>query len=143
MFPKVSEEKTRGGDSLPLLKQSLIYSLLLCLGAALFFFFFPKLIINIFRPAYSAAVPPLLKGFGFALIPLALTTILVYYNLAVHRMKFIYGLGGGVFLHIVLLSKFHATLLQVILVLGISGTFIFLLISAFGWSGESKESGGC
>ncbi|NOX97927.1 MAG: hypothetical protein GXO98_07725 [Nitrospirae bacterium] len=143
MFPKVSEEKTRGGDSFPLLKQSLIYSLLLCFGAALFFFLFPKLIINIFRPAYAATVPPLLKVFGFALIPLALTTILVYYNLAVHRMKFIYGLGGGVMLHIILLSRFHATLPQVILVLGISGTFIFILVSAFGWSRKSKEKRSC
>ena len=139
MFPKASEEKALGNDSIHLLRKSLAYSFLLCLGASLFFFLFPELIINIFRPAYSATVPPLLKVFGFALIPLALITVLVYYNLAVHRMKFIYGLAGGVVLHILLLSKFHATLLQVILILGISGTFIFVLISATGRRGESKK----
>jgi len=139
MFPKASEEKARGRNPFSLLRKSLIYSFLLCLGVALFFFLFPKLIINIFRPAYSVAVPPLLKVFGFALIPLALITIVVFYNLAVHQMKFIYGLAGGVVLHVFLLSRFHATLLQVILILGLSGTFILILISLLSRWGESKN----
>ena len=130
MFPKVAEAEAKGENPSRLLGKSLLYSILLCLVASLFFFSFPKLIIRIFRPEYLSTAPPLLKGFGFALMPFGLIGILVYYNLAIHRMKFLYALTGGTILHIILLSLFHATLLQVILVLGLSGTIILGMMLA-------------
>ena len=54
----------------------------------------------------------------------------MYYNLALHRMRFIYSLVAGSLFHIILLSIFRDTLPQVILVLGMSGTFILALIAA-------------
>lgn len=130
MFPKVSEAMAKGEKTNLLLRKSIIYSLFLCLVASLVLFSFPGFIVGIFRPAYSVTVPPLLKAFGFALIPLAMVSILVYYNLALHRMRFIYVLVAGSLFHIILLSIFRASLLQVIFILGLSGTFILALIAA-------------
>ncbi len=130
MFPKVAEAEAKGENPSRILGRSLIYSTLLSLGVSLIFFSFPELIIRVFRREYLNTVPPLLKGFGFALIPFGLITIIIYYNLAIHRMKFLYALTGGTILHIILLSLFHATLLQVILVMGLSGTLILGMIFA-------------
>jgi len=130
MFPKVSEMEAKGENPSWLLGKSLLYYTILCLVASLIFFSFPEFIIRIFRREYLDTAPQLLKGFGFALTPIGLIGILVYYNLAVHRMKFLYVLLGGTALHIVLLSIFHATLLQVVLVLGLSGTLILGILLA-------------
>ncbi len=130
MFPKVAEAEAKGENSSRLLGKSLLYSTLLCLATSLIFFSFPEFILRIFRREYLDTGPPLLKGFGFALTPLGLIGIPVYYNLAVQRMKFLYVLIGGTILHIVLLSIFHATLLQVILILGLSGTLVLGMILA-------------
>jgi uncharacterized membrane protein len=65
-----------------------------------------------------------LRVFGIAMSPFALINILIYYNLACHKIKFLYFLLGGVFLQVTLLIIFHASFSQVILILGLSGLLI-------------------
>ena len=108
----------------------LIFGIFVCL-------LFPKFILVVLvkkkdlTPLAFSTIIPLLRLFGIAMGPFALTNILIYYNLARHRVKFLYFLIGGTFLQIVLLSVFHASLLQVVFILGLSGfvilAFLFLL----------------
>jgi len=88
MFPKVSKLTTEGKSSLQLLKTTLKYSFAICLAAATFIFMFSDAIVGwLLKSSYSLQVPALLRVFTFALIPYALITVLIYYNIAAHRIK--------------------------------------------------------
>ena len=131
MFPKVSEY---GGKSRPLLNRTLLLSLLLLLFGILVCLLFPKFILTVLvkekdlTPLAFSTIIPLLRLFGIAMSPFALSNILIYYNLACHRTQFLYFLVGGTCLQVALLSIFHASLLQVVFILGLSGLVIFVLL---------------
>ncbi len=131
MFPKVSgySDKSRF-----LLNKTLLFSLLLLIFGILICLFFPKFILIVLMkekdltPLTFSTIIPLLRLFGVAMSPFALTSILIYYNLARHETKFLYFLIGGACLQIILLSIFHTSLLQVVFILGFSGFIIFAFL---------------
>jgi O-antigen/teichoic acid export membrane protein len=130
MFPKVSYAHTRGESTRPLLLKSLSYSFFLSLIPAVFFLFFPGLFLRILKAQYLEAAY-LLRAFGFAMLPFVLLTVLVYYNLAIHNKGIMYVLGISTVFHLVILSIFHSSLLQIILALGTSGLTILFFIFGF------------
>jgi O-antigen/teichoic acid export membrane protein len=131
MFPKVSEYS---GKSRFLLNRTLLLSLLLLVFGILVCVLFPKLILTVLvkekdlTPLAFSTIIPLLRLFGIAMSPFALSNILIYYNLACHRTQFLYFLLGGTCLQVILLSIFHASLLQIVFILGFSGLIIFILL---------------
>ena len=135
MFPKVSAAYADKKSSLPLLKTTLKYSFTLCSLAAVILFVCADFLVGlVLKSAYSAEVPALLKIFVFAFIPYALITILIYYNIAAHRIKVLWVLLGGSLMHVILLSFFKQSLFMVIQTLAVSGVIICaaLLIFTFG-----------
>ena len=134
MFPKVSGY---GNESRFLLNNTLLFSVLLLILGILVCLFFPKFILTVLEekkdltPLFFSTTIPLLRLFGIAMSPFALTNVLIYYNLARHETKFLYFLLPGALLQIIVLSIFHMSLLQVVFILGVSGfmifTFLFLL----------------
>jgi len=127
IFPKVSGKHALKKDPFAILGKGLASSALLCAGGILFCFFFAHVIILIFGSQYLPIVP-LIRVFGAAITPLGLTFILLHFNLAQERTGFIYLLLGGALLEVILLSLFHNTLLQVLLILGIVGGLMFLAL---------------
>ena len=135
MFPKVSAACADKKSPLPLLKTTLKYSFTLCFLAAVILFTSADFLVGlILKSAYSADVPALLRIFVFAFIPYALITILVYYNIAAHRIKVLWVLLGASIMHVILLNFFRQSLFMVIKTLAVSGVIICaaLLIFTFG-----------
>lgn len=127
MFPKVSELETQKKDSSSILKKSLLICVLLCSVGILTCFFFPRFIIlTVFGSEYLN-ISSLLRVFGIAISPLVLVHLLINYNLARHRTKFLYVLVFGVVFYVILLSLFHSSLKQVVLILGSVGTLTLIL----------------
>ncbi len=128
MFPKVPGY---GNKSRFLLKKTLLLSLLLLIFGILICFFCPKFILIVLEekkdltPLFFSTTIPLLRLFGVAMSPFALTHIIIYYNLARHKTRFLYFLLPGTLLQVILLSIFHISLLQVVFILGLSGFIIF------------------
>ena len=136
MFPKVSGY---GDESRFLLNKTLLLSFLVLIFGILVCFFFPKFILVVLKgrkdltPLFFSTTIPLVRLFGIAMSPFALTCIIISYNLARHKTKFLYFLLSGALLQIILLSVFHTSLLQIVLVLGLSGFIIlaFLLLLTY------------
>ncbi len=132
MFPKVSTLAAQNKSTLHLLKKTLCLSFVLCSLAAMIMFAMSRFIISLLLDkVYLEVVPALLKIFVFALIPYALITILVYYNIAMHRVRIVFILLPQAIFHITLLALFHSSLKQVIFILGLSGTIIFITLLIF------------
>jgi len=132
MFPKVSRLHARGEDSYPLLKRTLGISFLALTIGIVVCLLFPKPIVVLLvkekdlTPAAMSTIIPLIRMFGLAMSPFALLSVLIHYNLARHRLRFIRFLLAGILIHVVLLALFHSTLMQVVLALLTSGILIFL-----------------
>ena len=120
-----------GNKSRFLLNKTLLLSVLVLIFGILICLIFPKFILIVLEekkdltPLFFSTTIPLLRLFGIAMSPFALTHIIIYYNLARHKTRFLYFLVPGTFLQVGLLSVFHASLLQVIFILGLSGFIIF------------------
>ncbi len=127
MFPKVSELQTQKKDSSSILKKSLLIGVLLCSVGILTCFFFPRFIIVAVFGSKYLDISSLLRVFGIAISPLVLIHILINYNLARNRNSFLYVLVFGVVFYLILLSLFHSSLRQVVLILGSVGTLTLIL----------------
>ena len=139
MFPKVSKLAAEGKSSIELLKTTLKYSFILCLAAASCIFVLSDFIVSwLLKSSYGAQVPGLLKIFTFALIPYALTTILIYYNIAVHRIKVLWVLFAGAIMHLLLLNNFRNSLTEIVYTLAISGIIICVALFVFTFYQESR-----
>ena len=139
MFPKVSKLIAEGKSSLELLKITLKYSFALCLAAATCIFVFSDFIVGwLLKGSYSLQVPGLLKIFTFALIPYALITILIYYNIAAHRIKVLWVLFAGAIMHLLLLNNFRNSLTEIVYILAASGIIICAALFVFTFSQESR-----
>ncbi|MCK4325183.1 oligosaccharide flippase family protein [bacterium] len=125
VFPKVSEKHTLKRDPYAILGKGLALSFLVCALGILICFFLPRPVVLIFGEKYLPIIP-LIRVFGAAITPFSLTFILLNFSLARERTNFIPLLASGALLEIILLSLFHNTLLQVLFILGIVGSLMFL-----------------
>jgi len=139
MFPKVSALAAQNKPTMHLLKKTLSFSFILCSSAAIIIFVMSRFIISLLLDkVYLETVPGLLRMFVFALIPYALITILVYYNIAMHRVKVVGVLLLQAVFYVTLLALFHSSLKQVIFVLGLSGIIIFISLLIFTLKADNK-----
>jgi O-antigen/teichoic acid export membrane protein len=132
MFPKVSRLHARGEDSYALFKRTFGISFFTLAAGVVLCLAFPKPIVvllikeNDLTPLALATIIPLIRTFGLAMSPFALLIVIIHYNLARHRLGFVRFLLAGVVIHIILLTLFRDTLMQVVCVLFASGILMFL-----------------
>ncbi len=141
MFPKVAALEARKEDTRPLLAKTLFWSsLLLALGMTVCFLgaeFIYELLTrgkDVTRD-YHEVVVFLLKVFGIAIAPFALCNVLIYYNLARHRLGIAYMLLGGVVLQVAAISALHSrlTLAHVVLIMGLCGWLMLALMLGYSY----------
>jgi O-antigen/teichoic acid export membrane protein len=126
MFPLASEKHDEKKDASPLLEQAFLVVLLISVAALAVYFILPKQIISIlYGNQYSIASEILIYP-SIAMSILALTNIFILYNLCVNKPKRNYLTILFTALQIVLLSLFHASLLQFMLMLILSNILFFL-----------------
>ncbi|MFQ5900721.1 MAG: oligosaccharide flippase family protein [Thermodesulfobacteriota bacterium] len=114
MFPIVSESHALNHNVFKVLDKGLFYTVVISVAGLLIFYLFPEPTIRTLFGDRFVSVAPLLKIYGLAMMFMTVITVLISFNLARHRTGFIYSLGAGCVLLIILLNLFHSSLLTVI-----------------------------
>jgi len=125
MFPLVSEKRDKKEDSKGLIKRSLLIVSGICAIGIILFWLFPNLIISLFYGSTYLKFSNLLVYFGVAMGLLSITNIFIY-NVICHKRKIGLFLIFFVILQIGLLSIFHSTVFEYILVLLISNSLTLM-----------------
>lgn len=135
LFPKASELYSLREKSTRLLNGTLLYSAIVSLAGIVICFFASDRIASFIGkdPRHFGRIGELIRYFGMAITPIALISILVNYNLALHRMGLIYSIFLGTAAFVVFLVLFHQSLPQVLWTIGICGGTMFtvFLVSTF------------
>ncbi len=126
MFPLTSEKHDCNKDSSKLFKKSMLIIVLLCSFAVLIYALFPKLIIMILYGSQYIAMAPFLIYSALALSFLALTNIVLMYNLSINKLRKYYYLFLFPVIQVILLVLFHNTILEYIFALMVSNIVMFI-----------------
>ena len=145
LFPKASELYTSRGRSTGLLTMTVWYSSVISVLGIGLCFLLSDFVASMIAPQLSEVevkqISALLKYFGLAITPIALISILVNYNLAVHRMKFIYVILCGMVLYVAALFVFHNSFWEILWVMGICNWGAFVFSWGFTLIAERKAAG--
>ncbi len=127
MFAKVAELKAKGMATRKILYESILYIFSICFAVVSVYFIAPHFVLSLlFGASYIGAVP-LIGLFGLAMGFFALSDMLIQYNLAVKKMKFVWVLFFAVLIEVAMIGLFHDSLLTVVKIL--TGTMAFVFSS--------------
>jgi len=128
MFPKVSELYNKNKNHKKLLYKSLLISLIIIAPAIIIFNVFPKLIVNIlFGPKFIDAAQ-YIGLFSIIIGLFSLIYITVFYNLSINKRRFLHLLLIFNVLQIVLITLFHSSLMQIIYLLIVYMSLLFMIM---------------
>ena len=127
LFPMVSEHHALNLDSRHLLAKALAATAALSGFGAALFFLFPRWIIQVLFNARYLEAAPVLKYFGLAMLPMGLLLVLMNYSIAKGERFFSYVMILGAFLEILLIYRFHDSLLDVVFILMSLGLSMVML----------------
>lgn len=130
MFPMASESHALKTDSYNILKNSLLLAALLSGCGVLAFLLRPELLVTILMGAKHASGAHLVRSYSLAMLPFVFINILMFFNLATHRMKFLYTFIAASLAEILLIYVYHNSLQQVIYILIGTGCTL-LIVNAF------------
>jgi O-antigen/teichoic acid export membrane protein len=119
MFPKLSTIEGQEKKALSTLGKSLGISGLLCGGTVIFSLLFPLFIVKILSGKEHLECSALVRIFSVNMGLFSCTLILLYYHLSTQRRQFLYPLVFFTFIEIGLITIFHDTLIQVLMIVGI------------------------
>lgn len=129
MFPKVLESNSENKGSLSILFKSILIALFLGLSASLLYFLIPNFIITMLFGEEFLVISPLLWIFGIVMTIFSICYLISFYNMALHRTKFLYFIIFFNVLEIFLITLFHNSLAQIVTILiGIMTLLLFILI---------------
>lgn len=146
LFPMVSASHTLNEDTFGILAKGLLLTGMLTGAGAVLYVLAPGFVLSTLLGESFAAASPLLRLYGFVMLPLALVNVVINFYLARSETKFIYILVLSVLLQVLLISLFHSNLYQVVyIMIGVScivmvATFAMLLVDRRRWvaAGEGK-----
>jgi len=127
MFPKASHLHAQGKNTRPILKKSLVIAGVLCGGAALICIIFPSLVIKILSGKEYMESISLVRLFAISMTFFALLYTLLFYQLSIHRLNFIYPLISLTLLQLILIILFHRSLAQVLYILCGNSILLFMV----------------
>jgi O-antigen/teichoic acid export membrane protein len=126
LFPMVAEKHASGKRSSNLIFQAVGLTALLSLAGALLYYFFADYIILLFYGADYREASSILKYFGFAILPMSLIMVAEYFLIAMGRVLFAYLFIVVAPLQLIAVYYYHDTLLNIVMVLFISGAILAL-----------------
>ncbi len=136
VFPKASKFHAKKQQTMELLRSGMVYTGLIVAAIVLVYFVAPTFIVNlVYGSAYKIAGILGFMGVAYGLI--TLNWIMASYNLAVERYSFIPFIYIGLIAEVFAIAFFHSTLLDVVKVVIIIQTFIFVALTliSFGKKG--------
>jgi len=127
LYPMVAENHALNKKTQQIVLQALLMTLVICGVAALTFFIFSsKIILFLYGDSYIAG-EALLKWYGFALLPMALVTILEHFLIAKGRTLFVWVFLLVCPLQLWAIATWHDHLYQILVSMGASGFFVLLI----------------
>lgn len=127
MFPKTSELHAQNKDTLHVLKKSTVYVGALSGTAAIVCLFFPGVIIRLLSGQANPECIPMARIFSVTMFFYSLVYVLLFYNLSIHRLSFIYFLVLLTGLQLLAIILFHQTLIQIIYIMCGNAILLFLI----------------
>ncbi len=115
IFPKVSELYSNGEDTSEYLRFGLFWTTLGCSIVIISYFLFPSFIVNI-AVGNKYNISSYIGIYSIAMSLLALTNVIVVYNLAIKKWNILYVLFPALFIEMLLIFLFHQSIQQVIII---------------------------
>jgi len=128
MFPKVAEMHSKGQKIRKVYIKSMIFAVLISALAILVYFLFPEIIVSLLFGERYISISPLLWQFGVFMMLLSLSYISVLKKLAIGKKRFIANIVIALAAEIILISLFHSSLEQVILILNAVSALLFFTL---------------
>lgn len=135
LFPMVSSADLANGDSFRILDKALICTALMGVAGLAVFALFPDILIAVLFGQRFAGAEVYLKYYAFAMTLMSLLSILISFNLARGRTRFVYSLGAGCALTVAAIGLFHANILEVVYSL----TAVFFIVTAYNLAQSYRE----
>jgi O-antigen/teichoic acid export membrane protein len=139
LFPKVARKKATGENPTPILLRGLGIELLLSLCGISVCVIFGRYLALFLAKTDAPELVALIQMFGVAITPVAVTTILVNYNLANDRHGFIWMLAPLTILTFATIWLFHPTPMAVLLTIAAGGLALMLSILVYTFWPQRKS----
>ncbi len=94
LFPMTATETTAGRDTTNLLRRALGVTFGFTLAGAFFYYLFAEQIIRILFGSHYVEAAPILRYYGFAMVPMAIIMVVEHYLVAKGRLLFAYLIFG-------------------------------------------------
>jgi O-antigen/teichoic acid export membrane protein len=127
MFPKISDAHAKGLDTYPIMKKSIIWTLVVSGLVALFYYLEPGFIINLLYGSDYAGASSALAVIGIAMTMFGLATLFMNYGLATDSNPLIIILAFFSILEVVLIVLFNSSPFQIAMDLLISSAGICVM----------------
>jgi O-antigen/teichoic acid export membrane protein len=127
MFPKISDAHAKGLDTYPIMRKSIIWTLVVSGLVALFYYFEPGFIINLLYGTDYEGASSALAVIGIAMTMFGLATLFMNYGLATDSNALIMILAFFSVLEVALIVLFNSTPLQIAIDLLISSAGICIM----------------
>lgn len=131
VLPKAVTRAQRGEQPLPLLLHAMLLTIAMAGLTLGVFGVMPVQIVTALAGHVFAAAAPLVFQYDVAMGMLALVTLLVNYNIGIHRFTFLYALVAILVVEVVAIALFHSTLWDVVHIL-LAGNAIAILACSYG-----------
>jgi O-antigen/teichoic acid export membrane protein len=130
MFPMSVAAHSGNGNSGRILKNSIILATVVGAIGVVMYFLIPEFIIKIIMGGRFLDATPYLGWFGLSMLAYSIIYLLSQYFLSINKVKFVYLLGVGAVLQLVLILFFHSTVWQIVWVMNstMGVTLVLLLI---------------
>jgi O-antigen/teichoic acid export membrane protein len=133
LFPMVAENHSKNQSSSHLIIQAFMMTSALCIiGAIIYFFFSESIILLLFGEGYIQAAP-ILKYFGFAMLPMALILVAEHFLIAMGKVLFAYLFMIIAPLQLIAIYYNHESLLGIVFIVSISGITLALIGYSLLW----------
>lgn len=119
LFPKVSGEGGEGGSARTqaLLDRALLYAAIVAGSGTLTFWLAPSLVLETFFGADYVAAAPLVQWYGVAVLAFVLSIVVLNFELARDRMRFVYVFTAVTAVEIGLMWTFHGSMVRIVQVI--------------------------
>jgi len=139
MYPKISQAYARKEETVGLLKHTLLLTAGVLGVGLVITFFFPEFLGRLLMKKGNLSnetfvlVVQLIRAYGFAFVPLAVSYILMFYFLGRHEWRFVLVLGGATMVFLGLTHLMHPTVWHVLISMGgvSAAVMVLLLIGSF------------
>jgi O-antigen/teichoic acid export membrane protein len=127
LFPKVSTQHADEGASRGLLWRALLYTAAIAGLGALTYWVVPEFVITTFYGAAYADAVPLLRWYGVSILAFALASVVLNFELARSRNRFVYIFTAVSLAEIALMWSFHGSPVQFLYILLLGNATLFAL----------------